>query len=187
MVNYSKNNLIIYALISILRRITDSEYIEKVSKEFLFTFLALLDFYYVSVKETLKIELNNIKSTKLVKNDNNLYSLNLDLIILKEITALLGNLMIISENVRIVFDKSLHLVLVDNIISFIKYPKIVKICVGTLINLNTHENVRNSLGSVAAFIQCICLVLETYKNNSSIIDYLLKLILNSVKNSKFYI
>lgn len=205
MVNFSKNNIIIYALISIFRRISDNEFIAKLSKELLYTFVALLDYYYVSVKEKSMSNQREIllnfkdsekdkskESTDLtLNNKNNIITINkeakstlLDLTILKEITALLGNLMTIEENIKIFFEKSLHLVLIDNIISFINYPKIVKICIGVLVNLTAKEEIRDSLGNVAAFIQSLRLIFEKYKDNMAIMDYLLKLLLNSIKNRK---
>lgn len=186
MINFSKNNLIIYSLISILRRISDKEFLNQISKEFLYTFLALLDFYYVNVKERIpnKFSLESDNKKEYYVEYKNKEEEELDLTILKEITALLGNLMIIEENVRIFYEKNLQLILVDNIISFINYPKIVKICVGTLINLTSREIIRDSLGNVAAYIQSLKFVMETYKTNSAITDYLLKLLVNSIKNSK---
>ena len=175
MMKYTQNPIILFSTISILRRIKDKEFMTKMTEELLLTFFALVDHLYVELKEW--------KLNKENKEGEN----NIKVLIMKEIIALLGNLVVNEKDSNIFIEKSLHLILIDNIISFIDYPKLIKICVGTLINLSNNEEVRDSLSKVAAFIKAIFLILENYKENSAIIEYLMKLLVNVMKNGKFII
>jgi hypothetical protein len=142
------------------------------TEELLLTYFALVDHLYVELKES--------KVNKENKDGEN----NIKVLLMKEIIALLGNLVVNETNSNIFIEKSFHLILIDNIISFIDYPKLIKICIGTLINLSNDENIKDSLSKVAAFIKAVFLILENYKENSAIIEYLMKLLVNVMKNGK---
>lgn len=146
------------------------------TQELLFTFLALIDYFYVNLKET---ELIN-KANKIM--DSTKIEQKIQLLLIKELLALLGNLIANEVDVSVFYKKNLHLIILDIIISFINYPKLIKICIGALINLTNNDEIRENLANIAVFIKSLYLILETYKDNSAIISYLLKLMVNVMKN-----
>lgn len=172
MVDNSKRLSIILLVISVLRRVKDNQFMSKITEELLYSFLALIDFLYVDLKEKSSNDVSLTEET------------NIQLILMKEVIALIGNLIVNEGNTQLFIDKSIHLILIDNIITFINFPKLVKICIGTLINLSVESFVKESLSKVPAFIKALFLVMDTYKENSAITDYLLKLLLNAVKNEQ---
>lgn len=204
MTTFSNNEILIFSIISIFRRTNDNDYSNKISKDLLFTFLTLLDYYYVSLKELDKNELldenkklegvdfdedidyeSEIKNK--VKHSDRHYINNkekIKLAIYKELMALLANLMTIEINLEIFYEHNFHLILIDTVSSFIGFPKIVKIALGALVNSTNNLNVLESLSKVPKFLDVIELVLEEYKESSLIIDYLLKLLINVFRNSK---
>ena len=64
-----------------------------------------------------------------------------------------------------------------------EWPKIVKTTIGTLINLSNNEPIRESLCEMAPYITAIFELFALYQGSAPIIDYLLKLIVNTTKNS----
>lgn len=166
------------SVISIFRRIKDKEFIYKITIELLYTFLSLLDYFYVDLKELeLLAKVSTEQSrTKIDKS--------LKILLIKELIALLGNLVVNDVDSPIFVEKNLHLILIDEVISFRSYPKLVKICIGTMTNLTNNSEIRENLSKVAVFIKMVYIVLEDYKDNAAIINYLLKLLLNVVRNGK---
>lgn len=174
MVKFSKNYFIVFNVISCLRRIRDEEYMDKIAEELLFTFFALFDYFYLTVKK----EVDN----KNTNNKSGLSSNGFEILILKELVAILGNIVKDEYHCKPFVEKNLHLVLIDVKLSFSDYPKLIKNTIGALINLTTSNEIRESVSRVAAFIQSIYIILDKYKDNQAIIDYELKLIMNVVKN-----
>lgn len=78
LMKYSKNTFLIYNIVSILRRIKDEEFEILMTQELLFTFFALFDYFYLSSKQCYQ---------ESVKKD-----IIFDLLILKELVAILGNI-----------------------------------------------------------------------------------------------
>ena len=78
LMKHSKNNFLIYNVVSILRRIKDEEFEVLVATEFLYTFFALFDYFYLSSKQCYK--------------DCSKKDVKFDLLILKELVAILGNI-----------------------------------------------------------------------------------------------
>lgn len=78
LMKYSKNNFLIFNVVSILRRIKDDEFEVMMTTEFLYTFFALFDYFYLSSKQNYK------ESSKT--------DVQFDLLILKELVAILGNI-----------------------------------------------------------------------------------------------
>lgn len=177
LVKFSKNNFIIFTTLSTLRRIRDIQYVEKIATDLLYTFFALFDFFYLSAKEIIK---NQGEGSDLESNAD----FKSQILILKELTAILGNIVKYKEHSKPFLDKSLHLVLIDLNITFIRYPKLIKNTIGALINLTTDDEIREQISKVAAFIRSVYIILEHYKDNYAIIDYLLKLIINVISNGK---
>ena len=174
LMKYSKNNFIIFNIISTLRRIKDEEYINKIAKELLYTFFALFDYFYLTVKK----EIEKYNKEDEINNLSNKF----EFIILKELVAVLGNIVKDEVHSKPFIEKNLHLVLIDLKLSFNSFPKLIKNTIGAMINLTTSNEIRESLSKVAAFIQSIYVVLDKYKDNQAIIDYELKLIINVMKN-----
>ena len=174
-VNYSTNNNIVYFTVATLRRIKDEDFYNKMSQELLYTFFALFDYYYIAVKK----EINELKDKK---ENISILSTQTQFVVLKEIVAILGNIVKNEIHSKPFIDKNLHLVLIDVKLSFIMFPKLVKNTIGALINLTNSQEVRDNLCKIAAFVQSIYLVLDQYKDNQFIIDYELKLIVNILKN-----
>jgi len=175
LMKYSKNNFLIYNIVSILRRIKDEEFEMLMTQELLYTYFALFDYFYLSTKQSYQ--------------DSNQKDVKFDLLILKELVAILGN--IVKEGIDIFnlemhkkpfLDKNFHIVMLDIKLSFYFFPKLVKNTIGALINLTTSDEIRENLSKVAAFIQSIYLILDKYQSNQAIIDYELKLIMNVLKN-----
>ena len=164
---YSKNEFIIFNIISTLRRIKDEEYMDKIAEEFLFTFFALFDYFYLAAKKITHIQDNSCK---------------FEFLILKELVAILGNIVKDEIHSKPFIEKNLHLVLIDLKLSFYSIPKLLKNTIGSLINLTTSNEIRENVSKVAAFIQSIYIVLDKYQENQAIIDYELKLIINVMKN-----
>jgi hypothetical protein len=175
LMKYSKNNFILFNIVSTLRRIKDEEYFEKITEELLFTFFALFDYFYLNTKKDLEIE---------ISKNSNLESLSnrFDFIILKELVAILGNIVKDEKHAKPIIEKNLHLVLIDLKLSFNSFPKLIKNTIGALINLTTNNDIREDVARVAAFIQSIYIILDKYKDNQAIIDYELKLIINVMKS-----
>lgn len=174
-VNYSTNNNIVFFTVATLRRIKDEEFYNKMSQELLYTFFALFDYYYITVKK----EIDMLKEKKF---DLSVLSTQTQFVVLKEIVAILGNIVKNDVHSKPFIDKNLHLVLIDVKLTFIIFPKLVKNTIGALINLTNNQEIRDNLCKIAAFIQSIYLVLDQYKDNQYIIDYELKLIVNVLKN-----
>ena len=86
LVKYSKNNFIIYNIVSIIRRIKNEDNLSKIAEDFLFTFFALFDYFYLTAKQYYKEH----------KSKEDGYQF--ELLIIKEIIAILGN---ISKNGKI--------------------------------------------------------------------------------------
>ena len=179
LVRYSKNNLIILNVISTLRRIKDNEYLDKIAEDLLYTFFALFDYFYLTAKEIISLEKEkNGEIQEKIKLNQNMF----ELIILKELVAILGNIVKNESHSKPFIEKNLHLVLVDLKLTFYYYPKLIKNTIGALINLTTSNEIRENMSKVAAFIQSIYIILDHYKENQALIDYELKLIINVMKN-----
>ena len=82
LIKYSKNNFIIYNVVSILRRIKDEDNLGKIAEDFLYTFFALFDYFYLNAKQYYKE--NTIKTQE--------QELQFELLIIKELIAILGNI-----------------------------------------------------------------------------------------------
>ena len=78
LMKYSKNNFLIFNVVSILRRIKDEEFEMLMTQELLFTYFALFDYFYLSTKQSYQ------ESTQ--------KDVKFDLLILKELVAILGNI-----------------------------------------------------------------------------------------------
>ena len=172
---YSKNNFIIYNVISCLRRFKDEEYMNKIAEELLFTFFALFDYFYLNLKKKMESD----------SNSNSIGVLNsFELMTIKELIGLLGNIAKSEIHQKPFIEKNMHLVFIDMILSFIDYPKIIKNTLGAMINLTSNNQIRDEISKVAAFVKCIYLVLQKYKDAHLVIDYMLKLLINILKNGK---
>lgn len=180
---FSTNNLIIFNIISCLRRFKDEEFMQKIAEELLFTFFALFDYYYLTLKNKLESDTQN-QLSKIEENKTKNLS-NLDMTNLKEIIALLGNIIKNEIHQKPFMQKNLHLVLIDVIISFIEYPKIIKNTLGTMINLTSNSEIRNEISKISAFVKSFFLVAEKYNESALIVDYQLKLLLNMLKNGNY--
>jgi len=165
----------------------------KIAEDLLFTFFALFDYFYLSLKNKLESQSNDNNDKS--KNENNYplkannkkdqifeISFSFELTILKEIIGLFGNIVKNEIHQKPFMEKNMHIVFIDVILSFIDYPKIIKNSIGAMINLTTNNDIRNEICKVAAFIKSIYLVLEKYSSNHMIIDYQLKLLINIRKN-----
>jgi len=153
----------------------------KITQDLLYTFFALFDYFYLSLKS--KLENNNkIQINKQEKNHE--ISFSFELTILKEIIGLFGNIVKDEIHQKPFIEKNMHIVLIDVILSFIEYPKIIKNSIGTMINLTANNDIRNEICKVAAFVKSIHFVLEKYKDTPLVIDYELKLLINILKNGK---
>lgn len=172
LMKYSKNKFLIFNILSTLRRIKDQEYVDKITEELLFTFFALFDYFYLTTKKEIEQDPEKI----------NTLSNKFDFIILKELVAILGNIVKDEFHSKPFIDKNLHLVLIDLKLSFSAFPKLIKNTIGALINLTTSNEIRENISKVAAFIQSIYIILDRYKDNQAIVDYELKLIINVIKN-----
>jgi hypothetical protein len=159
---------------------------QKIIEELLFTFFALFDYFYLTLKN--KLESNTQSSNNTLTINTNLSNVknlsNLEMTNLKEIIALLGNIIKNEIHQKPFMEKNLHIVLIDVIISFIDYPKIIKNTIGTLINLTSNEEIRNEISKISAFVKSFYLISEKYNESSMIVDYQLKLLLNILKNGK---
>ncbi len=113
-----------------------------------------------------------------VNKDNNGFNF----LILKELVAMLGNIVKSEINSKPFIENNLHLVLIDLKLSFYSWSKLLKNTIDALINLRTSNQIRENISKVAAFIQSIYLVLNKYQENQAIIGYKLKLIINIMKN-----
>lgn len=174
LVTYSASTNIILFIISTLRRIKNDKFYEKMSQELLFTFFTLFDYYYLDSKK----EFNKIK----IENKNINLLTQPKFTILKELIAILGNIIKNEEHAKPFLDKNYHVALIDIILTFINFPKLIKNTIGALVNLTNISEIRESFGKVAAFINAVYLIFDEYKENKFIIDYLLKLICNLLKS-----
>jgi hypothetical protein len=172
LMRYSKNYFIIFNTLSCLRRIKDDEYMDIITEELLYTYFALFDYFYLTIKKELEAQ------TRENFNRANKF----EYIILKELVAILGNIVKDEIHSKPFIDKNLHLVLIDLKLCFHSFPKIIKNTIGALINLTNSDQVRENICKVAAFIQSIYIILDKYKENQAIVDYELKLLMNVVKN-----
>ena len=179
-VNHSTNNKIVYFTIATLRFIKDDDFYNTMSQELLYTFFALFDFYYITVKK----EINALQSEKTNDNIQQLAKLSSEthFVVLKEIIAILGNIIKNEIHSKPFIDKNLHLVLIDVKLTFLIFPKLIKNTTGALINLTNNNEICDNLCKIAAFIQSIYMVLHQYQDNQFIVDYELKLIINLMKN-----
>jgi hypothetical protein len=178
LMKFSKNNFLIFNVLSTLRRIKDEEFVQKITEELLFTYFALFDYFYLTVKKEIEGEKKRSGESFFKLENMNRF----EFIILKELVAILGNIVKEEIHSKPFIDKNLHLVLIDLKLTFIEYPKIIKNTIGALINLTTSNEIRENISKVAAFVQSIYIVLDKYKDNQAIIDYELKLIINVMKN-----
>lgn len=186
LIRFSKNNLIIFNIISCLRRFKDEDYMNKITEDLLFTFFALFDYFYLLLKNNLDNKSNNNKKNSLINKNEDCtdISFSFELTILKEIIGLFGNIVKDEIHQKPFIEKNMHIVLIDVILSFIDYPKIIKNSIGTMINLTTNNDIRNEISKVAAFVKSIYLVLDKYSETPLVIDYQLKLLINIFKNGK---
>jgi hypothetical protein len=175
LIKYSNHNFILFNVISSLRRIRDEEYLEKITEELLYTYFALFDYFYLKTKKSLEDCENSSEKFSISTNS-------FDFIILKELVAILGNIVKDEIHTKPFLEKNLHVVLIDLILSFTTFPKLIKNTIGALINLTNNEEIREEFSRAAAFLNSIYLILDKYKENPSIVDYELKLIINIVKN-----
>ena len=176
LVDYSVNNNMVLYIVSTLRRIRDDDFYEQMSKELLYTFFALFDYYYIADKK--EIEEYKEKKIPISKLSNQT-----QFIVLKELVAILGNIVVKNEiHLKPFVEKNYHIILVDLTLTFIMFPKLIKNTIGTLVNLTNDQTIRDNLCKVAAFIQSIYLIFDEYKNNKHIIDYELKLLMNVLKS-----
>ena len=175
LVKYSKNTNIVFNTVSTLRRIKNNVFYNKMSQELLFTYFALFDYYYINVKKEIEIYKSQEISLNILSNQTKF-------IVLKELVAILGNISKNEIHSKPFIEKNFHLILVDLILTFIQFPKLIKNTIGALINLTNLEEIREKLCKVAAFIESINSLLDHYKNNKFIVEYELKLILNILKN-----
>lgn len=202
MIEYSKNTSILLGVILILRRIKNKSFLNQLTQELLYTLIALIEFYYVSIKESqiklktdetdISLKISNLDingNSKLLKNinapSNNTLpnkEMNKELILIKEVLALLGNMVAIQIDCKIFYQKNLHIIATDIVSTFIEYPKLVKTCLGVFINLINDKTIRDNISKVGAFNKLIYSTLDYYKNNYYIIDYLLKMISNLIYN-----
>jgi len=157
----------------------------KITEDLLFTFFALFDYFYLSLKNKLEsksINNPNADKQKLIKKDENSeISYSFELTILKEIIGLFGNIVKNEIHQKPFIEKNMHIVLIDVMLSFIEYPKIIKNSIGAMINLTTNSDIRDEICKVAAFVKSIHLVLDKYNSTQMIVDYQLKLLINILK------
>jgi len=158
----------------------------KITEDLLFTFFALFDYFYLLLKNNLDNKSNNNKKNSLINKNEDCtdISFSFELTILKEIIGLFGNIVKDEIHQKPFIEKNMHIVLIDVILSFIDYPKIIKNSIGTMINLTTNNDIRNEISKVAAFVKSIYLVLDKYSETPLVIDYQLKLLINIFKNGK---
>ena len=176
LVEYSINNNMVLYIVSTLRRIRDDDFYEQMSQELLYTFFALFDYYYIAAKK----EVEEYKEKKISLSN---LSNQTQFIVLKELIAILGNIVVKNEaHLKPFVEKNYHIILVDLTLTFIMFPKLIKNTIGTLVNLTNDQTIRDNLCRVAAFIQSIYLIFDEYKNNKHIIDYELRLLMNVLKN-----
>src|SRR5690348_2204246 len=106
LMKFSKNNFIIFNVISTLRRIKDEEYMDKIAEELLYTFFALFDYFYLSVKKEMETNTRNRESVTTK-------SVNFEILIIKELIAILDNIVKDEFHCKPFIEKNLHLVLID--------------------------------------------------------------------------
>jgi hypothetical protein len=187
LIKFSNQNFILFNVLSTLRRIRDEEYLEKITEELLYTFFALFDYFYIKTKTSFEEKLEKTEiAEKHEESSESRKEFFLDdrfeFIILKELVAILGNIVKDVRHSKPFIDKNLHLVLIDITLSFTAFPKLIKNTIGALINLTNNEEIRDEISRAAPFIKSIYVILDKYKENSAIIDYELKLLVNVSKN-----
>ena len=156
----------------------------------LYTFFALFDYFYIKTKKIFEENLEKLekaeehKGSSYIPKEHILVD-RLEFIILKELVAILGNIVKDVRHSKPFIDKNLHLVLMDITLSFTTFPKLIKNTIGALINLTNNEGIRDEFSRSAPFIKSIYLILDKYKENPAIIDYELKLLVNVSRNEFF--
>ena len=190
LIKFSNQNFILFNVLSTLRRIRDDEYLEKITEELLYTFFALFDYFYIKTKTIFEENLEKVEKAEEHKGSSHIPKEHilvdrLEFIILKELVAILGNIVKDVRHSKPFIDKNLHLVLIDITLSFTTFPKLIKNTIGALINLTNNEGIRDEFSRSAPFIKSIYLILDKYKENPAIIDYELKLLVNVSRNEFF--
>lgn len=158
---YNKNETIMICILSIIRKTKENSYKIKLAEEFILTFLSMIDYYYIEFKE------GKHKDKEVVT-----------LVLVKNLIGIIGNFIILQKDFMCVIEKNFHFIIMDYLISFIYKPRLVKTCVGTLVNLSTNEDICVSLNKDPLFKRMIINTMDVYKENPFLIDYILRLLIN---------
>ena len=111
-----------------------------------------------------------------------------DILPLKELVAGLGSLCINPEIAHEVVKAAGIEILIEIVIRHIEQAKLVKTSVGALVNLSVQgnpyiEGIVDRIASNIKFYELLSILLSTYSTSSFMMEYVLKLILNSLQNN----
>lgn len=101
---------------------------------------------------------------------------------LKEISGTLGSIATIPEVAYRIEHSAGVEILTDVAERYIEHPKLVKTCIGTLVNLSMHDSILERMSNNLKFYEMLKAVLNTYCSSWFMMEYTLRLLVNSLKN-----
>lgn len=102
---------------------------------------------------------------------------------LKELAAGLGSLCTILEVAQEVVKAAGIEIIIEVVLRHSEKAKLVKTCVGALVNLSVQEGIVDRIASNLKFYEMIDMLFSTYNTSNFIMEYVLKLVLNGLQNS----
>lgn len=105
---------------------------------------------------------------------------------LKEITACIGSISTLPEISQIIADRGGVELIIEVGAKNFQISKLLKTCVGALVNLSLLERNRERIANNYNFYQLCGNSLEKYTGSAYITDYILRLLINALSHREFY-
>lgn len=164
-------NLVAFTLATVRRLASSSRYKEQVAKHFLYTLMIFVKLFLASHPDQTNLPFGDKLGTVFVY---------------KEILGCLGVLAVDAAHRKEVLenDGAAHVVMSARL--HLNKPKLVKTALGCLINLAQDDGAKDHMSKSASFYFVIYTVLDQYEKKTPLIDYTLRLILNTTDNELAY-
>eukprot|EP00347_Sterkiella_histriomuscorum_P018804 403344113 len=163
-----------YAFLAIIRRLASNlKYKEEIAKNFLYTLMTFIKIF-------LETQINSIDQA--IDHHNKLGIA----FIYKEILGCLGVLAVDETHRKEILENDGIALVIQSSKLNINKPKIIKTALGCLINFASSNESKESICQDASFYQLIYTVLDEYDQMAPMIDYTLRLILNTADNKISY-
>lgn len=107
-------------------------------------------------------------------------------LLLKEAIGCLGSIATEPDILPLLLEKNLPEVLIDIAVRNAEALKLVKTCLGALVNVSLSERTMERVASNALFYQLVEMVLERHGDSAYFLDYALRMVANVVSNRRRY-